>query len=246
MTTVTINAEKMHYTPLNRRIRQEVRDGASEIILENIMGQRFIGDGLTGDVRITVHGVPGGDLGMFMKGPSIEVFGNTDHAPGNTMDEGTIIIHGSSGDATAHSMRGGTVIVRDDIGYRGGIHMKQYKDKRPVLIIGGTAKAFLGEYMAGGLIIMFRLHDDNPYVEMGLASGIHGGEIFIRGTVEEWTLGIGSSSRPSTSEDLKRISPYILEFTRKFGMDPARLLTSSYTLVAPVSARPFAGKYTWE
>ncbi|MDD1724871.1 MAG: hypothetical protein LUQ07_07060 [Methanospirillum sp.] len=246
MTAVTINAEKMHYTPLNKRIRQAVRDGASEIILDNIMGQRFIGDGLTGNVRIIVHGVPGGDLGMFMMGPTIEVFGNTDHAPGNTMDEGTIIIHGSSGDATAHSMRGGTVFVRDDIGYRGGIHMKQYLDKRPVLVIGGTARAFLGEFMAGGLAIMFRLNDDNPYAEMGLASGIHGGEIFIRGTVEDWTLGVGSSARAATPEEIERITPYILEFAKKFGMDPSHLLASSYTRIAPVSARPFAGKYTWE
>lgn len=110
---------------------------------------------------------------MFMKGPTIEVFGNADHAPGNTMDEGeAIIIHGASGDATAHSMRGGKVFIRDDIGYRGGIHMKQYQDKRPVLIIGGTAKASAGEYMAGGLVIMFRMQDEEPYAEMGLLQAV--------------------------------------------------------------------------
>ena len=162
------------------------------------------------------------------------------------MDEGTIIIHGASGDATAHSMRGGKVFIRDDIGYRGGIHMKQYQDKRPVLIIGGTAKAFLGEYMAGGLVIMFRMQDEEPYAEMGLASGIHGGEIFIRGSVEEWTLGIGSSARPATSEDIDRIKSFIFEFSQYYGNDPAKLMNSSYTRIAPVSARPFAGKYTWE
>lgn len=246
MTQITIDAAGIHYTPLNKQIRQAVRDGASEIILNNIMGQRFIGDGLTGNVKITVNGVPGGDLGMFMKGPTIEVFGNADHAPGNTMDEGIIIIHGASGDATGHSMRGGKVFIRDDIGYRGGIHMKQYMDKRPVLVIGGSAKAFLGEYMAGGLVIMFRLSDDEPYAEMGLASGIHGGEIFIRGTVEDWTLGIGSNAQPATSEDLERIKPYILEFSSYYNIDPTSLLNNSFTRIAPVSARPFAGKYTWE
>lgn len=246
MSGITINADKMHYTPLNKLIRQAIRDGYSEITLDNVMGQRFIGDGLTGKVKIIVNGVPGGDLGMFMKGPTIEVFGNADHAPGNTMDEGNIIIHGASGDATAHSMRGGKVFIRDDIGYRGGIHMKQYMDKRPCLIIGGSAKAFLGEYMAGGLVIMFRLNDETPYAEMGLASGIHGGEIFVRGTVEEWTLGIGSSARNATQEDLDRIKPIIEEFCGYFNIDASILLNSRYTRVAPVSARPFAGKYTWE
>lgn len=246
MTPITIDAKGMHYTPLNKLIRQAVRDGEKEIIIENVMGQRFIADGLTGDVKITIHGVPGGDLGMFMKGPRIEIFGNADHAPGNTLDEGKIIIHGSSGDATSHSMRGGIVYVRDDIGYRGGIHMKQYMDKRPVLVLGGTAKAFLGEYMAGGLVIMFRMNEETPYAEMGLASGIHGGEIFIRGTVEDWTLGIGSSAKPASEEDIERIKPFIEEFSSLFGFDAGSLLTASYTRIAPVSARPFAGKYTWE
>ncbi|MDD1728549.1 MAG: hypothetical protein LUQ50_05715 [Methanospirillum sp.] len=248
MPAVEIDAQGMHYTPLNRQIREAVTNGATEIVLKNIMGQRFIGDGLTGTATITVEGVPGGDLGMFMKGPTIIVHGNADHAPGNTMDEGLIVIYGSSGDATAHSMRGGKVYVRDDIGYRGGIHMKQYVNKKPVLVVGGEAHAFLGEYMAGGLIILLRLNQNTnmPFAEMGLASGIHGGEIFVRGTVEDWTLGIGSAAREATPEDLASIKPYISEFCEQFGFDPAVIMASSFTRIAPVSARPFANKYTWE
>lgn len=248
MSAVEIDAHKMHYTPLNEMIRKAVADGATEIVLKNVMGQRFIGDGLVGNVRITVEGVPGGDLGMFMKGPTIIVHGNADHAPGNTMDEGMIVIHGSSGDATSHSMRGGRVYVRDDIGYRGGIHMKQYMEKRPILVVGGSARAFLGEFMAGGLIILLRLGQENiePFGEMSLASGIHGGAIYIRGEVADWTLGIGSAARKATSEDISSIKPYITDFCDQFGIDPAGILASTFTRIAPVSARPFANKYTWE
>nr|WP_319540823.1 hypothetical protein [uncultured Methanospirillum sp.] len=248
MSVVEIDAKGMHYTPLNKLIRKAAADGADEIVLKNVMGQRFIGDGLTGHVRITVEGVPGGDLGMFMKGPTIIVKGNADHAPGNTMDEGLIVIHGSGGDATAHSMRGGRVYVRDDIGYRGGIHMKQYMDKRPVLVIGGNARAFLGEFMAGGLIILLRLgeEDPKPFAEMSLASGIHGGAIYIRGPVEKWTLGIGASAREATAEDVSVIMPYLQEFAEHFGYNPAELVSTPFTRIAPVSARPFASKYIWE
>ena len=70
MKTVKIDARGMHYTPLNQKIRAAVADGAEEIILDNILGQRFIGDGLRGNVRIIVNGVPGGDLGIFMSGPT--------------------------------------------------------------------------------------------------------------------------------------------------------------------------------
>ena len=95
---------------LTSRTRKAISEGAKEIVIDNVLGQRFIGDGLKGDnVKITVNGVPGGDLAMFMSGPTIIVHGNADHAPGNTMNQGNVIIHGSAGDATAHSMRGGRV-----------------------------------------------------------------------------------------------------------------------------------------
>ena len=51
MKTVKIDAKGMHYTPLNQKIRAAVADGVEEIILDNVLGQRFIGDGLRGNVR---------------------------------------------------------------------------------------------------------------------------------------------------------------------------------------------------
>ncbi|MDD1694258.1 MAG: hypothetical protein LUQ71_05995, partial [Methanoregula sp.] len=100
MRNLTIDAKGLHYTPLNQQLRKAAAEGVKEITINNVLGQRFIGDGLRGDdITITVNGVPGGDLGMFMSGPTIIVHGNADHAPGNTMDKGRIIIHGSAGDA---------------------------------------------------------------------------------------------------------------------------------------------------
>ena len=90
---IEIDAKGMHYTPLNEMIRQAIKKGADEIVINNVIGQRFIADGLKADVTITINGVAGGDLGMFMNGPTCIVNGNCDHAPGNTMDAGTIVIH---------------------------------------------------------------------------------------------------------------------------------------------------------
>ncbi|NYT06425.1 MAG: hypothetical protein GKC04_08715, partial [Methanomicrobiales archaeon] len=226
---VVIDAKGMHYTPLNRLIRAAAADGAEEIVLDNVLGQRFIGNGLKGNVSIIVNGVPGGDLGMFMSGPTCIVHGNCEHAPGNTMDAGRIVIFGSAGDAVAHSMRGGEVFVRDDIGYRGGIHMKEYRNKRPVLVVGGTSRAFLGEYMAGGLLIVLGIGSDRAVSERGIGSGIHGGEIIIRGGIDEWYLGVGAKSFPFTDNDRERIRPYIEEYCRLFGGDAQQLLSAEYT-----------------
>jgi glutamate synthase domain-containing protein 3 len=245
--SVRIDARDIHYTPLNQMIRRAVAEGATEIVIDNVLGQRFIADGLRGDgVTITVNGVPGGDLGMFMSGPTLIIHGNADHAPGNTMDRGCIVIHGSAGDAVAHSMRGGRVYVRDDIGYRGGIHMKQYMDKRPVLVVGGSARAFLGEYMAGGLLIVLGLIGVPPLLERGVGSGIHGGEIFARGNVPDTILGVGAKQKAASDDEKHRIAPVIRDFAAKFSLDPRPLLASDYTRIVPASARPFANKYTWE
>jgi glutamate synthase domain-containing protein 3 len=247
MAAVRIDAKNLHYTPLNQQIRAAVANGAKEIVIDNVLGQRFIGDGLRGDdVVITVNGVPGGDLAMFMSGPTIIVHGNADHAPGNTMDKGKVIIHGSAGDAVAHSMRGGRVYVRDNIGYRGGIHMKQYLEKRPIVVVGGAARAFLGEYMAGGFLLVLGLGGISPISERGVGSGIHGGEIFVRGPVDEEYLGVGARQAPVTDEQRNMIRPIIEDFAKSFGIDAAPLLASEYTRIAATSARPFASKYTWE
>ena len=247
MGAVHINAKDIHYTQLNEQIRTIVARGGKEIILDNILGQRFIGDGLRGDdVTITINGVPGGDLAMFMSGPTIIVHGNADHAPGNTMDKGSVIIHGSAGDAVAHSMRGGHIYVRDDIGYRGGIHMKQFKGKRPVLVVGGSARAFLGEYMAGGLLIVLGLNDTPPVSERGVGSGIHGGEIVIRGSIDERYLGVGARQVLVTEEEKAGFAPVLADFAASFGIDSAILLDADYSRIIPSSARPFANKYTWE
>lgn len=246
MTTMQIDAEGIHYTDLNKMIRKAVAKGADRIEIEHVMGQRFIADGLRGDVTIVIHGVPGGDLSMFMSGPTVIVHGNCDHAPGNTMDSGCLVIHGSTGDAVAHSMRGGRIFVRDDIGYRGGIHMKQYLDKCPALVVGGHARAFLGEFMAGGRIIVLGLTDGPAVAERGIGSGIHGGEIIIRGEVNDRYLGFGANQQPCTREDINRIAPLLKEFAMHFGIKQDLLTEADYLRISPVSNRPFANKYVWE
>ncbi|AEH60212.1 glutamate synthase alpha subunit domain protein [Methanosalsum zhilinae DSM 4017] len=243
---VVIDARGIHYTRLNGLIRQAVEDGATEIVLKNVLGQRFIADALKADVCIEIYGVPGGDLGMFMSGPVCIVHGNCEHAPGNTMDDGRIIVHGSTGDAAAHSMRGGKIFVRDYIGYRGGIHMKEYDQKKPTLVIGKSAHAFLGEYMAGGLIIMLGIDQKGPFLERGIGSGIHGGRIVIRGPVDDRYLGVGARKMELDENMLCEIHSLVKEFCNYFNIDDKPLMDNDYTIIGPSSSRPFAGKYTWE
>ena len=42
--------------------------------------------------------------------------------------------------------------------------MKAYKDKAPLMVIGGTAGSFLGEYQAGGVIVVLGLESENKKI----------------------------------------------------------------------------------
>jgi len=124
--------------------------------------------------------------------------------------------------------------------------MKQYMQKRPIVVVGGSARAFLGEYMAGGILIVLGLKGQAPVMERGVGSGIHGGEIFVRGVIDEKYLGVGTRQQPATEEQMEMIRPIIADFARTFGIDPEPLLNAKYSRIAAISARPFASKYTPE
>ena len=112
------------------------------------LGQRYIGAGAE-QGEIVLRQVPGNALGAYLNGATIQVYGNAQDATGDTMNDGTIVVHGSCGDATGYAMRGGSIYMEQDAGYRCGIHMKEYEEKKPVIVIGGRCGSFLGEYQAG-------------------------------------------------------------------------------------------------
>ena len=125
--------------------------------------------------------------------------------------------------------------------------MKQYEvDARPILVVGGTAHSFLGEYMAGGMVLVLGIGKDKAMTDRGIGSGIHGGEIIIRGDVDDYLLGTGAKKFKFTESDLERITPIIKSFCEQFGYDAAEFLDTNYTKIGPVSSRPFASKYVWE
>ncbi|HEM55853.1 MAG TPA: hypothetical protein ENO30_03725, partial [Thermodesulfobium narugense] len=83
---VTIDAMNMDSKQLNKKIKESIRQGHKEIKIINVLGQRFIGNGIqNSDLKITIYGTAGNDLGMFMDGVNIELFGNAQDGVGNTL-----------------------------------------------------------------------------------------------------------------------------------------------------------------
>ncbi|MDR0290556.1 MAG: glutamate synthase, partial [Treponema sp.] len=177
---MNITARQLDFKALNDQIKSTEGD----VCINECYGQRFIGSGAKGR-KITINGTPGNALGAYLDGAVIEVNGNAQDAVGDTMNAGKIVIRCNAGDALGYAMRGGTIFDQGNAGYRTGIHMKEYKEKKPVIVIGGKVGSFLGEYLAGGLIVVLGLGEENA-VPVGnfTGTGMHGGRIFIRSKTE--------------------------------------------------------------
>lgn len=210
---------------------------------EFAIGQRYIGAG-AGRGEIAVHQVPGNALGAYLDGASIQVYCNAQDATGDTMNDGEIVIHGSSGDATGYAMRGGAIYIERDAGYRCGIHMKEYGAKVPSIVIGGRCGSFLGEYQAGGVILVLGIGwEDRPPVGNFCGTGMHGGRIYLRTTHLPPDLPAQVAASEAGEEDLRRIEPLVNAYCAHFGADKGSLLASHYYVLAPNTSNPYKQLY---
>jgi len=236
---------QMHHA-LNNALRAAWASGVQEITLNGVQGQRYLGTDLqTTELKITINGTPGNDLAFAMNGPSIIVNGNAQDGTGNTMNEGLIVIHGQAGDVTGLSARGGEIYVRDDIGYRAGIHMKEYGNKRPVLVVGGIAQDFAGEYMAGGVFIILGLNlpKDKKHQAHFIGTGMHGGVIYVRGSFEESQLGPEVGVVDPTDEDRQVIKKYVENYVNFFGGNFEEIMSKPFKKLYPKYLRPYGRLY---
>ena len=170
--------------------------------------------------------------------------GSAQDAVGDTMNEGQIVVHGNIGDAAGYAMRGGRIYVRGNAGYRAGIHMKEYKEKVPVIVIGGKAGSFLGEYQAGGIIIVLNL--DTPQdkiVGFYPCTGMHGGKMFLRSDCSGVVFPEQVTARPAGDDDIAELKTYLSEYCDVFGCDIEAVLDSPFTVVTPDSSNPYRQMY---
>ena len=236
---MVINAKGLGH----REINEAIRDAGGECTVTDCLGERFIAAGMSAR-SVTIEGVPGNALGAYLNGGVITVKGNAQDAVGDTMNDGTIIVHGSIGDAAGYAMRGGAIFVEGDAGYRAGIHMKAYRDKIPVMVIGGAAGSFLGEYQAGGVIVVLGLgYGERPIVGNFPCTGMHGGKMFLRSDCKEIKFPGQVTASPATAEDLDEIRKYVSEYCRLFVGNEDMIMSSPFTVVTPDSKNPYKQMY---
>ena len=235
-----IQANTLGYRAINEELRHS---GDRENKIEGCLGQRFLCAGMS-EGSFDFEGVPGNALGAYLNGAEITVHGNVQDAVGDTMNDGKITVFGRAGDALGYSMRGGKIFVRGDVGYRAGIHMKEYREKVPVMVIGGKTGSFLGEYQAGGRIVILGLtENDRPIVSNFPCAGMHGGKVFLRSDCKTIRFPEQVHATRATDADLDEIRCDLTEFANTFGYSPEELLASPFTVVRPNSKNPYRQMY---
>ena len=234
-----IQAKGLSYRDINNKLRTTDK----EITVRNCLGQRFICAGMS-DVSVTLEGVPGNALGAYLNGAEITVNGNAQDAVGDTMNNGRIVIRGSVGDAVGYAMRGGSIYVKGDAGYRAGIHMKAYKEKIPVMVIGGKAGSFLGEYQAGGVIVVLGLGTNGKKIVGNFpCTGMHGGKLILRSDCRDIAFPDQVTARSATDKDITEIGRYVSEYCRLFGEKKEEIMAHPFTVVTPDSKNPYKQLY---
>lgn len=236
-----IQAGIMNFKDLNAAVADSCD---TDITIDQCFGQRYIGCGSSGK-HIKINGTPGNALGAYLNGTVIDVIGNAQDAMGDTMNEGTIYVHGNSGDATGYAMRGGKIFVKGSAGYRAGIHMKAYQTKLPVLVVGEATGSFLGEYQAGGVIVVLGIgKNGEPPIGNFVGTGMHGGKIFLRCDKAPARLPHSVLCAEATDTDKAEIRPYVQEFCDAFGGSPEELLAGRFFVLSPDTQNPYKDVFT--
>ena len=242
---MSITAGVRGYAEVNEEIKSELLS-KSKATVTDVNGQRYLGCALEAGKTLEINGTAGNDLAFCLNGGRIILNGHGQDAVGNTMGGGEIIIRGHAGDALGYGMRDGQVYVRDNVCCRGGIHMKEFRTMKPVLVIGSSAGSFLGEYMAGGTIVLLGLNLKRGEKLFGshCASGMHGGRIFVRGSFPKENLSPNIKAVTLNSEDKKDLMEYVGKYCRYFGADCDSIMSKPFMKLIPETSRPYADLYT--
>ena len=206
-----IDARGTDFHALNACIRQAPTD----VEIVGALGQRYLGDAMDSGT-LTIRGTAGNALGAYLNGGKIVVYGNAQDAVGDTMNCGEIIVHGSVGDTVGYSMRGGCIYVKNSAGYRAGVHMKAYGETAPVIVIGERCGSFLGEYQAGGTIVVLGLDQVGEVLGYFCGTGMHGGAIYVRGEIKREKFPRQVRVCEANADDLAKIQPYMERYVSLF------------------------------
>jgi glutamate synthase domain-containing protein 3 len=125
--------------------------------------------------------------------------------------------------------------------------MKGYNDKKPILVIGGTAQDFVGEYMAGGVMVLLglTLRKGERHKARFIGTGMHAGVIYIRGDVDDHQLGKEVGRAELNDEDNELLVSLVGEYAEYFNINTKEIMSRRFTKLFPRWLRPYGRLYAY-
>jgi len=116
-----------------------------------------------------------------------------------------------------------------------------------MVVIGGTAQDFLGEYMAGSILVLLGLSLKEGEQHRGnfIGTGMHGGVIYVRGEICEFQLDKEVGVAEPDSNDYLVLRELIKEFGDHFGYNTGEILTHKFIKLLPLHLRPYGRLYAY-
>ena len=157
-------------------------------------------------------------------------------------------MHGSAGDAAGYGYAGRADSVwRGSAGYRAGIHMKAYQEKKPLPDRRRLRRAaFWASTTPAELIVVLGLDlgGDAPIVGNFCGTGMHGGKIFLRCDALPPDLPAQVSAHRASESDLTEIRPYLERYEAAFSVDLNLLMKEPFWILTPNAKNPYHQLYT--
>lgn len=256
---------------VGRELQRIVEAGFRRLILANLHGHRFIGNGLgpnTADVRIDTYGAAGDYLASGLDGAQMVVHNNAQDQLAQIMKAGRLVVHGDVGQTFMYGAKGGDAYILGNAAGRPLINAVG----KPRVVINGTCLDYLAEsFMAGdplhggGFVVLNAITFDeegeivdleSPYPGSNLFSLASGGAIYVRdphGILDDGQLN-GGEFADLGDEDWALIKPYLEENERLFGIPVETLLTvgeqrrqpgAVYRKIMPGSVRALQAEEAW-
>ena len=134
-----VNCEGRSTREINAEIKQQIKHGATDILVRNPGARHNLGVAVLEPVAIRLEGSVGYYCAGLIDGPSFDIAGSAGWGLAESMMSGRVVVRRNAGNGAAAAIRGGTVVIHQDAAARLGVSMKG-----GMVLVGGNCG-----YMAG-------------------------------------------------------------------------------------------------
>jgi glutamate synthase domain-containing protein 3 len=101
--------------------------------------------------------------------------------------------------------------------------------------------------MAGGILVLLGLNLGESVHHKGrfIGTGMHGGVIYMRGSVEDYQLGKEVGIADLEEADYQILQQYVGEFADHFGYETEEILEHKFIKLFPRWLRPYGRLYAY-